>query len=107
MDRGLGMRCEHQYLIAATVRVTACALIPRCASQVWSGVRHSDGHGGFDAEINTTDAAVIVVGPNSYDPNGAIGADVEAHPGKPGTLKLHLGCAFLFAWHCFGSKELP
>ena len=54
----------------------------RCALQVWSGVRHSDGHGGFDAEINTTDAPVIVVGANSYDPNGAIGADVEAHPGK-------------------------
>ena len=49
---------------------------------MWSGVRHSDGHGGFDAEINTTDAPVVVVGPNSYDPNGAIGADVEAHPGK-------------------------
>eukprot|EP01052_Picozoa_sp_SAG31_P013138 SAG31_NODE_784_length_12112_cov_10.538666_14_plen_66_part_00 len=58
-----------------------------CGLQVWSGVRHSDGNGYFDAEINTTDAAIIVVGPNQYDPNGAIGADVEAHPGKSCTPK--------------------
>lgn len=52
----------------------------RTRHAVWSGVRHSDGSGGFDAEINTTDAPLIVVGPNTYDPNGAVGASVKAHP---------------------------
>lgn len=52
----------------------------RTRHAVWSGVRHSDKQGGLDAEINTTDAPLVIVGPNTYDPNGAIGPSVSAHP---------------------------
>eukprot|EP00040_Diaphanoeca_grandis_P022348 m.119825 g.119825 ORF g.119825 m.119825 type:complete len:974 (-) comp28768_c0_seq1:249-3170(-) len=52
----------------------------RTRHAVWSGVRHADGHGGFDVQINTTDAPLVIVGENTYDPNGAVGASVDVRP---------------------------